>query len=161
LLSVDGDALVDQVAKVDAVQLPAEVEKDAAMEHGLAPHALADAELDQEIGHPLLQEPRPDPMLDVVAAAVLDDDRIDSGAAQHQRQPEPGRTGARGPDLGAHVVSSPDSLPPRMSRRPNSCLPDRNPGRALAERCARRPRAPAYREAAPAEGTEAGNAWMN
>src|SRR5262249_20431854 len=111
LLAVDGNALADQVAEIDVVQRAVEIEEDAAVEHALAPHAVADAELDQQVGHPLLEQPRPDPVLDVVAVAVLDDDRIDSGAAEQQREHEPGRTRAHDPDLGAHFHSSAAFVP--------------------------------------------------
>ena len=71
-------------------------------EHPLALHALADAGLDQEIARPLLDQAGADAALDVVAAAVLDDDRLDAGAMQKMREHQPGRPGADDPDLGAH-----------------------------------------------------------
>ncbi len=84
------------------VKAAVEIKIDAVVKHPLAPHALAHAELGQEIGEPLLQQPGADPMLDVMTAAGLEHDGIDSRAAQQQRQHEPGRTRADDPDLRAH-----------------------------------------------------------
>ena len=143
LLAVDGDALADQLAEVDVVQRAVEIEEDAAVEHALAPHALADADLDQEIGHPLLQQPGPDAVLDVVAAAILDDDRIDSGAAEQQRDStSPAGPAPTIPTWRAHLHRPLRALPSAAAkvRQPIGRRPLRRPS---------------------AEGTEAGNAWMN
>ena len=93
LLAVDGDALADQLAEVDVMRLAAEAEMDAVVEHGLALQALADAGVDQQVGDPLLEQAGADAVLDIVAAAVLEDDRLDAraGAAAAPASARPGR----------------------------------------------------------------------
>ena len=110
LLAVDRHTPVDQLAEVEVVQRAVEVEEDAAVEHALAQHAVADAELGQEVGDPLLEQTSPDAVLDVLAAAILDDDRIDARATEQQRQHEPGGACAHDPDLGTHRVFPPAGI---------------------------------------------------
>ena len=74
LLAVDRDALADQLAEIDVVQRAVEAEMHAVVEQALALHALADAGLDQQVARPLLDQAGADAALDVVAAAVLQDD---------------------------------------------------------------------------------------
>ncbi len=58
--------------------LAVEAEIIAVVEHGLALHAVADAGFGQHVGRPLLDQAGADALLDIVAAAVLDDDRVDA-----------------------------------------------------------------------------------
>src|SRR5262249_19077461 len=74
LLAVDGDALADELTKIDVVQLAAEAEMDAVVREAFALHALAHLGLDQKVARPLLDQAGADAALDIVAAAVLDDD---------------------------------------------------------------------------------------
>src|SRR5262249_26219348 len=103
LLAVDGDALSDQLAEVDVVQRAVEAEVNPVVEHRLAPHALADAGVEQEIGGPLLQQPGADAAFDIVAAAVLQDDGLDPFEMQKMREHEARRASADNPDLGAQA----------------------------------------------------------
>ena len=54
---------------------PPKPKSDAVVEHALALHARADAGLDQQVARPLLDQAGADAALDIVAAAVLQDDR--------------------------------------------------------------------------------------
>ena len=112
LLAVDGDALADQIAEADVVQRPAEGEIDPVVEHCFALHAAADPGLDQEIARPLLDQTGADATLDVVAAAVLEHDRIDAFAVKKVREHQPGGPRPDDSDLRAHghlpVRRSPD-----------------------------------------------------
>ena len=105
LLAVDGDALVDQRLEIDAVQIAVDADIDAPVQHAFALHALADAELGQQIGGPMLDQAGADAVLDVIAAAVLDDDGLDAGKMQQPRQHQPGRPCSDDADLRAHVSS--------------------------------------------------------
>jgi hypothetical protein len=78
LLTIDGHALADELAEIDVVQGAAEAEIDAVVEHALALHARAHADLDQEVARPLLDQPGADAALDIVAAAVLQHDGLDA-----------------------------------------------------------------------------------
>src|SRR5262245_25845071 len=104
LLSVDRNALPDQVAEVDVVQCALEAEMNAVVEHRLALQTLADAGLDQQVGGPLLEQAGADAALDVGAAAVLQDDGLDAHKVQEVREHEAGGPGADDADLGAHVL---------------------------------------------------------
>ena len=96
------DALADQLAEIDVVQRAAEAEIDAVVEHAFALHARADAGLDQQVARPLLDQAGADAALDIVAAAVLQDDGLDAREVQEMRQHQPGRPGADDADLRAH-----------------------------------------------------------
>ena len=86
LLAVDGDALVDQRLEIDAVQLAVDADIDAAVQNAFALHPIADAHVDEQIGGPVLDQSGADAVLDVIAAAVLDDDAVDAGKVQQPRQ---------------------------------------------------------------------------
>ena len=68
--------------------LAARLQLDARVDEPLAAHPLADARLLVELGDVVLEDTRPDPRLDVVAASVLEDDRVDPGDVEQlgQRQ---------------------------------------------------------------------------
>jgi hypothetical protein len=83
------------------VAAPAEPQLDAVVDHPLAPHPLADAELGEQVDRPLLEHAGADTVLDVVARAVLEDDRLDALSVQQLSEREPRRTGAHDADLGA------------------------------------------------------------
>ena len=65
-------------------------------------HALADADIDQEIGGPVLDQPGADAVVDILFAAVLDDDGIDALQVQEPRQHQARRPRPDDTDLCAH-----------------------------------------------------------
>ena len=62
----------------------------------------AGADRGQEVGRALLQNPGTDPVLDVLAAAILEHHRFDPLVLEDPGQREPGRARADDPDLRAH-----------------------------------------------------------
>ena len=108
LLPVHHDrAPAGQVGKVDAVPAPVEAQLYAAMNEPLAAHALARAARFEEIHGALLQHARAHAALDVVAAADLDDDRLDALQVQEMGQQQPGGSGADDGDLGVDAHEGP------------------------------------------------------
>lgn len=99
--------------QVDVVPDPVEQQVDAMVAQALALQALAHAGCHQQVDRPLLQHARPDASFHVLAAAVLDDHGIDTGAAQQMTQQQACRPGADDRDLGAHR-----GLPPPVSSLP-------------------------------------------
>ena len=83
---------------------PLKREMNTVVEHGFALHARADAGLDQQVARPLLEQAGADAALDIVAAAVLQDDGFDARAVQQMRQHQPRRPRAHDPDLSPHVA---------------------------------------------------------
>ncbi len=69
-------------------------------------HPLAHAGLGQQVGDALFEHSRPDPRLDVLAAPVLEHDRVDPLQVQEVREHEARWAGADDADLGAHQPSS-------------------------------------------------------
>src|SRR5262249_49160803 len=104
LLAVDGHALADELAEIDVVQGAAEGKIDAVVEHALALHARADARFHQEVARPLLDQAGADAALDIVAAAVFQDDAVHALEMEEMRQHQPGGPGADDTDLRAHLV---------------------------------------------------------
>ena len=102
LLAVDGDEFADQRLEFDAVQFAIDADIDAAVALTLALHARADADIDQKFGGPMLDQPGADAVLDVIAAAVLDDDGFDALQMQQPRQHQAGRPGSDNSDLSSH-----------------------------------------------------------
>src|SRR5450759_2699579 len=90
------------------------------MQDAFALHALADARLAQQIGGPMLDQPGADAVLDVIAAAILDDDALDTREVQQPRQHQPGRPCPDNADLRAHAL---------LSRRANDDPIEATPGR--------------------------------
>ncbi len=74
---------------------------DPVMDQALAPQPFAEAGLDQEIDAALLQHAGTDAALDMLAAALLEDDGVDPLALQQVAQQQAGRPGAEYADLGA------------------------------------------------------------
>jgi hypothetical protein len=91
-----------QVAQRDAVALAPELELDAVVDDALALHPSADACVPQQVDRALLEHARADPALDVVAAAVLEHDRLDALAREQLGQRQPGGPGSDDADLRAH-----------------------------------------------------------
>src|SRR6516164_8406686 len=123
LLAVDGHALADELAEIDVVQGAAEGKVDAVVKHALAPHARADAGLDQEVARPLLDQTGADAALDVIAAAVFQDDALHALEVEKMRQHQPGGPGADDTDLRAHLVLRHPAVVPRAQYRRSRPLP--------------------------------------
>ena len=100
-LPVDDDRLAGQLVEGDPVPLAVELELDPVVDDPLALHPPAHAGLRQQVGGPLLEHARANARLDVVAAAVLDHDRIDPLAVEQVGERQPGRPRADDPDLRA------------------------------------------------------------
>ena len=101
-LTVDDDRPpVGEVAQRDAVPLACELQLDAVMDEALALQALARAGLDEEVDDRLLEDARADACLDVLAAPVFEDHRVDVLAVQEVSERESGRACADDPDLRA------------------------------------------------------------
>src|SRR5262249_54442728 len=105
-LAVDHDRLARQRLEVEVVPLAGELQVDAAVDDSLPLHALADARVAEEAGGSLLEHPRADPRLDVLATAVLEHDRVDAFQVEQVREHQPGRAGADDADLRPHQPSS-------------------------------------------------------
>ena len=82
--------------------LAVELELDPVVDDALAQHALPHSRLDEQIRRALLEHAGANPVLDVVAATVLEDDRLDAFALEQARQRQPGRSGADDRHLCAH-----------------------------------------------------------
>ena len=86
LLTVDRDRTpAGQRRKVDAVSLAAEAQLDAAVNQALPAHALAHACLVEQVHAALFEHTGAYAVLDVVATAVFDDDRLDAIPMQQMR----------------------------------------------------------------------------
>ena len=86
--------------------LAVELELDAFVDDPLAVHPFADTRPSQQFDRALLEHAGPDPVLDVVAAAVLEHDGIDALEVEQVREGQAGGAGADDPDLGPHQPSS-------------------------------------------------------
>ena len=71
------------------------------VDEALAAHALPDAGLVEQLGDVVLEDAGPDPRLDVLAAAALEDHRVDPLAVEQLGERQARRTGADDPDLRA------------------------------------------------------------
>ena len=79
MLRIDGDALAaGQLDEIDVMTAAGELQRDAGVEGAFARHALADARRLHQIDEPLLQHAGADRLLDIVAAAILDDHQFDA-----------------------------------------------------------------------------------
>ena len=102
-LAVDHDrASAGELAERNAMALTVELELDAVVDDSLPEHAVPDARLHEQIGRALLEHAGADPVLDVVAAPVLEHDRLDALALEQACQRQPGRPGADDRYLGSH-----------------------------------------------------------
>ena len=86
--------------------LPGELELDAVVDDPLALHPLPHARLDEQVGCALLEHARADAVLDVLAAAVLEHDRLDALALEQPGEHQAGGAGADDADLRPHVSSA-------------------------------------------------------
>ncbi len=88
----------------------AEAQFDAVVHESLALHPPAHARLHEQVHRALLENPGPDAMFDVVAAAGLDDHRLDALLVQEVREQEPRWSRTDDADLCAHVQWIPVSF---------------------------------------------------
>ena len=94
----------------DPVALAVELELDPVVDDALALHALADARVVEEVDRALLEHAGADARLDVLAAPVLEHDRLDPLALEELSERQPRRAGADDPDLRAgHAAPSSSS----------------------------------------------------
>src|SRR5207245_9054414 len=93
-----------ELAGIDVVQGAAEGKMDAVVEHALALHARANAGFDQKVARPLLDQAGADAALDIVAAAVFQDDALHALEVEEMRQHQPGGPGADDTHLRAHLL---------------------------------------------------------
>jgi hypothetical protein len=83
VLAVDGDRLAaGQFGEVDAMPRPVAADIEAIVTQAVALKASPDAHRDQQIHGALLQHACPHAVDDVLAAAILDDDRVDAVEVQ-------------------------------------------------------------------------------
>ena len=103
-LAVDHDrAAAGQVAERDAVALAVELQLDPVVDDALRAACRSPTPaLDQQVGRALLEHAGTDPVLDVVAAAALEDHGLDAGPLEQPAERQPGRAGADDPDLRPH-----------------------------------------------------------
>ena len=94
--------LPTSLRKFEVMRLAVEAEIVPVVEHGLARHPLADPGLGEHVARPLLDQAGADALLDIVAAAVLDDDRVDPLQMQEMRQHQPGWARTDDSDLCPH-----------------------------------------------------------
>ena len=105
-LAVDHDRASGQLAERHVVTLALELEVDPVVHDPLALEPGAGADLAKEVGVPLLDHAGADPLLAVLAASRLDDDRLDPLGLEDPRQGEAGRPGADDADPGLHSLSA-------------------------------------------------------
>ena len=104
-LAVDHDrAPVGEVAQRDPVALARELELDPVVDEPLALQPLARACLHEEVDDRLLDHPGADARLDVLAAAVFEDHRLDALELEEVAEREPGRAGADDAHLRARAA---------------------------------------------------------
>ena len=84
------------------MQRATKAEVNAVVRHALALHTLADPGLDQKITRPLLDEAGADAVLDVIAAAVFENDGFDAREMQEVREHQSGGPCPDDADLRAH-----------------------------------------------------------
>src|SRR5207302_4903385 len=105
-LAVDDDRPPRQLVQRHVMALAVELEMDAAVHDALPLQPLADAGLAEELDGALFEHSRADAVLAVVAAPVLEHDRLDALELQKSRERQPGRAGADDPDLRSQPASS-------------------------------------------------------
>src|SRR6185437_6340631 len=110
LLAVDRNSLVDELLEIDPVQFAVDADVIAPVHHTFALEAVAGADVGQEVDRPMLDQAGADAVLDVLAAAVLDDDRVDALQGEQVSEHQPRRACSDNPDLGAHRFLPPPLL---------------------------------------------------
>ena len=101
-LAVDDDrASAGQLAERDAVALSVELQLDPVVDDPLALQPVADAGAHEQVDGALLEHAGADAVLDVVAAPVLEHNRLDPFQLEQPRERQARRPGADDPDLRA------------------------------------------------------------
>ena len=95
-----------QGGHVDPVPLARELQLDAVVHEPLARHPLAHAGIGEEVDDALLEHARANAGLDVLAAPVLQDHRLDPRAMEQLGERQPGRPRSDDRHLGAHHAPS-------------------------------------------------------
>src|SRR6185503_8230132 len=100
ILPVDGDRFASgELGQIDAMPRPAKADIESLVAQAGASQSCTDTHRVQQVHCPLLQDSRSHAVDDVVAAAVLDDDRVDAIQMQQMAKQQPGRACANDPDL--------------------------------------------------------------
>ncbi len=107
LLRVHRDrAAAGQLGQVDAVPAPTEAEPDAVVPQSFTTQPLAHAGLDHQVDSALLQHARAHALLNVLAAAALEDDGFNAAQVQQMREHQAGGSRADDTDLSSHAFPS-------------------------------------------------------
>ena len=99
--------LFDQLLEVEPVDVAVDADIDSPMRQAFALHARADTRLNQQVRRPMLHQPGADAVIDVLFAAVLDDDGLDALQVQEPRQHQAGGARSDDADLRTHELFSP------------------------------------------------------
>ena len=99
-LRPDPHAAAGEVVEVDVVPLAVELQVDAAVLDPLGVHPAGQPELAQQRGDVVLEHAGALAGLDVLAAAVLQDDGVHARPGQQLPEQQPGRAGTDDADLG-------------------------------------------------------------
>ena len=97
-------AATGQLGQIDAMTPPAEAEPNAIVPQSFALQALAHAGFDHQVHRALLQHARAHAILDVLAAAALQNHGLDPVQMQQMGEHQPGRSGSDNTDLGSHSM---------------------------------------------------------
>ena len=100
-LPVHDDGLARQLVEREPVPLRSRLQLDARVDEPLAAHPRPHAGAVEELGDVVLEHACPESRLDVVAAARLEDHRVDPLPVQQMPERQPRRAGTDDPDLGA------------------------------------------------------------
>jgi len=99
-LRVDDNGLsIGEIVKVDAVAAAAEAQFDAAVHQTFRFQSFANSRPREQIDGALLEDPGSHSLFDILAATILNYDRINSLQMQKMRKHEPGRPRADDSDL--------------------------------------------------------------
>jgi hypothetical protein len=98
------------------VAAPVEAQLDAVVDDALAVQALGHAHRAQQVDGALLEHACPDALLDILAAAGLEDDRVDALPMQQVRKRQTRRPSADDRYLRAHRRERSVTGPPRSNR---------------------------------------------
>src|SRR5690606_33372746 len=104
-LAINHDAAANEIGKVDAQRVAVKPKFRAIVVQALSVHTLVDAQLVKQIHRSLFKHACADAAEDVFGAALLDDDRIDTGLLQKAAEGQSRRSGANDCDLCAHCLS--------------------------------------------------------
>src|SRR6185436_2393403 len=88
------------------VALAVEAQLDAVVDEALAVEPVGEPGVVEELDGALLEDARADAVLDVLAAARLEHDRVDSLEVEEVRKQQPGRLGPDDSDLCPHLCLS-------------------------------------------------------